>query len=213
MAHPLYVLALFARDQGDIQRAETLVEESLSLLADTNEDAMKGQCHSFLGELFLYQKKLLQARAHLETSLQLVRQANIVRRIATTQRLLGDLAVMEEKYEEAAMIYASLMELFEGGLDDQPALAQTLFSRAQLMIRLRQLGEAAQMLEGAASLYKTVGNARRVVGVSFILIKVCIRQGRWVQAGKHLVPFIKTAYASGLLRPRVLFTLLRMQSM
>ncbi|MFL5592407.1 MAG: hypothetical protein ACJ8DI_32825 [Ktedonobacteraceae bacterium] len=39
LAHPLYVLALFARDQGNVQQAEALMAESLAGLQGSGEDA------------------------------------------------------------------------------------------------------------------------------------------------------------------------------
>ena len=81
LAHPLYVLALFARDRGDFHQAATLAEESITLLSGTQEDAMVGQCHTFLGELALRQGDLTKARTHLEASLQLVQKASALRQI------------------------------------------------------------------------------------------------------------------------------------
>lgn len=90
LAHPLYVRALFLRDQGEVRRAAALVEESLALLADTQEYTMMRQCHTFLGEIALHQRRLSLARQHLETALQLVQLSAGVRQIVTTQRFLGD---------------------------------------------------------------------------------------------------------------------------
>ncbi len=214
LAHPLYVLALFARDQGDLQQAATLVEESIALLSDAQEDAMLGQCHAFLGELSLRQRDLTRARRHLETSLLLVQRTSTLRLIVTTQRLLGDLALAEGHYAEAEAIYKEIMLLFESKrLGDKLAMAQTLSSRARLMIQTKQLQEAVQVLEGAISIFKDLGNARRTVDTSLLLIGVYIRQGCLLRAGKHLLFAFKMAHSSGLIHPRTISTWLRMRFM
>lgn len=214
LAHPLYVLALLVRDRGDLQRAAALVEESIALLSDTHEDAMLGQCYAFLGELALRQRQLAKARTNLEASLQLVQSTSTLRLIANVQRLLGDLALAEGRYTEAAASYSEVMLLFESKrLGDKLVLAKTLSSRARLMLQTRQPQEAARMLEGAISLYKELGNARRRIDASFLLIGAYMRQGRLLQAGKHFLSTFKVAYSSGLVHPRILFTLLRMRFM
>jgi len=66
-------------------------------------------------------------------------------------------------------------------------------------------------LEGAISLFKDLGNARRIVDTSLLLIGVYIRQGRLLRAGKHLLFAFKFAYSSGLVHPRTISTWLRIR--
>ena len=214
LAHPLYVLALFARDRGNAQQAEALMEESLARLEGTGEDAMIAQCHNFLAETALQQRKLAQARMHLDTSLTLVQRVGIKRLEMTTRRLLGDLAVAEGRYEEAERIYRESLIMFDADqLDDNPGKAQMLFSRGRSMIHMHKLQDAVPMLEASLAIFKSVGNTRRMVGVSLLLIKVYARQHHWHQALLLVPPTIRTARTSGLLSPRRLLTVLRMQSM
>ena len=214
LAHPLYVLALFARDQGNVQQAEALMEESRSRLEDTGEDAMIAQCHNFLAQTALQQRKLAQARIHLETSLTLVQQVGIKRLEMTTRRLLGDLAMAEGHCEEAERIYRENLIMFDTDqLDDDPGKAQMLFSRARLMIQMQKRQDAIPMLEASLAIFKRVGNTRRIMGVSLLLIKFYVRQHHWHKAPLLILSTFRTARASGLLSPRHLRTLLRMQSM
>ena len=214
LAHPLYVLALFARDQGNVQQAEALMEESRSRLEGTGEDAMIAQCHNFLAQTALQQRKLAQARIHLETSLTLVQQVGIKRLEMTTRRLLGDLAMAEGRCEEAERIYSENLIMFDRDqLDDDPGKAQMLFSRARLMIQMQKRQDAIPMLEASLAIFKSVGNTRRIMGVSLLLIKFYVRQHHWHKALLLILSTFRTARASGLLSPRHLRTLLRMQSM
>jgi hypothetical protein len=214
LAHPLYVLALFARDLGNAHQAEALMAESLARLEGTGEDAMIAQCHNFLAETALQQRRLAQARIHLDTSLTLVQRVGIKRLEMTTRRLLGDLAAAEGRYGGAERIYRESLIIFDAEeLDDTAGKAQMLFSRARLMIHMHKLHDAVPMLEASLALFKSVGNTRRTVGVSVWLIKVYARQHHWRQALLLVPPTFRAARASGLLSPRRLLTVLRMQSM
>ncbi|HTK11075.1 MAG TPA: tetratricopeptide repeat protein [Ktedonobacteraceae bacterium] len=210
LAHPLYVLALLTRDQGNIQQAVIFVEESLALLAGTDEIAMIGQCLYFLGEAALQQKQLEKARGYLEESLQRVQQAGIIRREIATKRLLGELEVASGNYSLAMQIYNEILKTFEKEqFDDKSAKAQTIFSKAILYVHLKQPLEAIRLLEVTLAIYKEIGNVRRVIAVSLVLLRLYIRHFHWLRAGKLLIPTCKLVYTSGLLQPRVFFGLLR----
>ncbi len=214
LAHPLYVQALFLRDQGDIRRAAALVEESLALLVDTQEYAMMGQCHTFLGEIALRQRRLPLARQHLETAFQFVQLSASVRQLVTTQRFLGDLALAEEKYEEAARIYEEILATYTSQhLDDKPFLARVLFSKANLLMHMKRLPEAIQLLEGSVALYKEIGNTRRCIGTSILLAWSYARRWAWWKAARLFLWSLKMAFTAGLLHPRRLLVLLRLQSL
>lgn len=213
LAHPLYVQALFLRDQGYRERAAAFVEESLALLAKTQEYAMIGQCHNFLGEVALHQKRLPLARSHLETAFHFVQLSSGVRRLVTTQRFLGDLALAEGKYEEAARIYEEILATYASQrLDDKPFLARVLLSKANLLRNMKRLPEAVQMLEGSVALYKETSNTRGCISASFVLAGSYIRQWAWWKGTRLFLWTFKKAFAAGLLHPRRLLVLLRLQS-
>jgi hypothetical protein len=115
--------------------------------------------------------------------------------------------VAEGNYTEAATIYKEIMLLFESKrLGDKLVMAKTLASQGQLMTRTKQLQEAAQSLEGAISTFKDLGNARRTVDASLLLMGVYIRQGRFLRAGKHILFTFKMALSSGLVHPGTIFS-------
>jgi tetratricopeptide (TPR) repeat protein len=72
---------------------------------------MSVQCHHFLGELALLQGRLTEARAQVEKSLRLSQSAGILRRVAATQRLLGDVSWAEGDYGEANDLYCAAVEI------------------------------------------------------------------------------------------------------
>ncbi len=213
LAHPLYVLALFVRDRGDVRQAESLMTESLARLEGSGEDTMVAQCHNFLAQLALQQKRLAQAHAHLDFSLTLVQRVGIKRLQVTTQRLLGDLAAAENRYEEAEHIYRESLSMFDvDQLNDNMGKAQMLFSRARLMIHKQELQNAVPMLEASLALVKDAGNSRGIVRVSLWLIRAYVQQYQWLRALSLISPTIRTARASGLLNSHQLLVLLRRRS-
>jgi tetratricopeptide (TPR) repeat protein len=209
VAHPLYMLALLIRDQGDLRRAEQCIAESLRLV-DPNDIELIAHDYHFLGELAFLRGDLAQARAHLEKSLQLSQQIGIMRRIAATQRLLGDVARAEGRYEEAEHIYDEALGIVTH-LGDRPVLARLLLSKASLLIRRKQPQDATMLLRGAISIYKEIGDARSVGGVSLLLLWQYLRQGHWLQALRVGFEGFSVVLSSGLLL-RVLFNLRRFRT-
>jgi tetratricopeptide (TPR) repeat protein len=209
LAHPLYVLALLIRDRGDLRKAEQCIEESLRVI-DPNEIELIAHDYHFLGELAFLRGNLTQARAHLEKSLQLSRQIGIMRRIAATQRLLGDVARAEGRYEEAEHIYNEALGIVTQ-LGDRPVLARLLLSKSKLLIGRKQAQDATMLLRGAISIYKEIGDARSVGGIALLLLWQHLRQGHWLQALGVGVMAFKVVLSSGLLL-RVLFNLPRFRT-
>lgn len=206
LAHPLYVLALLVRDQGNMQIAEQVIEQSLTLLINTsnsNEDAMIAQCYHFLGETALLRGDLTRARIQLEKSLRLSQQIGIMRRVAATERVLGDLERTGGCYAKAEYFYGEALMIVTR-LGDQPELAKLLLSRAKLMMQLGQKREANMLLRGARSTFEEIGDARGLAGVSLLLGQLYFRQGCLVKALRACLAALKTSYTYGLLRPSVL---------
>lgn len=134
LAHPLFVLALFARDRGDTPQAEALIAECLLRLDGSGEDEMLAQCHNILAEIALRQKRLAQARAHLDVSLALLQRREVKRLEITTQRLLGELAAAEGRSEDAERIYGESLRLFATEqFGDTVGQARLLFSRVRCL--------------------------------------------------------------------------------
>ncbi len=209
VAHPLYMLALLMRDQGDLQKAEQCIAESFRLV-DPNDIELIAHDYHFLGELAFLRGELAQARMHLEKSLQMSRQMGIMRRIAATQRLLGDVARAEGCFEEAEHIYNEALEIATQ-LGDRPVLARLLLSKAKLLMRRKQAQDATSLLRGALSIYKEIGDARSVGGISLLMLWLLLQQGHWLQAPRVGLAAFKVVLSSGLLL-RVLFNLRRLRT-
>ena len=67
------------------------------------------------------------------------------------------------------------------------------------------------LLRGAISIYKEIGDARSVGGISLLLLWQYLRQGHWLQALGVGVAAFRVVLSSGLLL-RVLFNLPRLRT-
>jgi tetratricopeptide (TPR) repeat protein len=208
LAHPLYVRGLIARDRRDLREAKLAVEQGLTLLSDREDLTMIAQCRHFLGEVAILEGNLVMARSELEMSLQLSRQAGIVRRVAATQRLLGDLARMEGHDEAAEKIYHDALEIV-AQLGDQPQLARLLLSQSQLMMRRKELPEAINLLLSSGATYALVGDKRGVAVTSILLAQLYFRQGRIHQASRMVWKATIIAWRAQLIQPEVLLGMLQ----
>jgi tetratricopeptide (TPR) repeat protein len=169
LAHPFYVRALLARDREDFQEAVQWIRESLVRLTGTEEVAMLAQCHHFLGEVAFLQGDLIEAQAELESSLWMSQQIGSLRRVATTKRLLGDLACVEGNYELAGQRYDEALEI-ASRLGDQPETGRLFIAQAELMINLKQPQKVALL---ALKMMYAAGVLRPT-----ILLRL-LRQGAW----------------------------------
>lgn len=211
LAHPLYVRGLLARDRGRFREARQAVENSLRLLVD-DERAMIAQCRHFLGELALIESDRSEARFQLETSLDIIRESGVIRRVVATQRLLGDLERDEGNLEEAERIYQEALETATR-LGDQPQLARLFLSRAQLMDLLGREQDREDLLQAALSTYEEVGDMRGVTTVSLVLSGFYLQKRRLRQAIRMVIKTVKVARSAGFLRPTMLLGAVRLRKM
>ncbi len=202
IAHPLYVKGFLLRDQGAIEQAERCIEQSLALLTtqpEPNEDAMIAQCHHFLGETALRRGDLEKARTHLLTSLRLSQRGGVIRRVAATQRTLGDLERHERHFEKAERLYS---EAFTSAtrLGDRPELAKLQLARAQMLMQQHQTTEAILGLKAARALFQEIGDARGMVGSSLLRGQCALQHMRVLETASSLLDVLSIAVSFGLLR-------------
>jgi tetratricopeptide (TPR) repeat protein len=207
LAHPFYVRALLARDRGDLRQARRYIEASLERLTGS-DPVMLAQCQHFLGELVLWQGRLDEARAHLQSSLQLSQSAGILRRIAATQRLLGDVARAEGNETEADHLYRTAFGLVSQ-IGDQPQQARILLSQIQLARKLAHKQKAISLAQSALAIYQEISDPRGIIGVSLLSISLYLRQGHLRLAWEQGRIALKAIWQARLLQPSILIGLLK----
>lgn len=181
LAHPFYVQALLARDLRQFRYAEQLIQESLARLSAEHDKTMIVQCYHFLGDIALRKNDLVHAHLFLEQALQKGKQSGSVRRIASTQRLLGNLARQNQQYEEALTWYDNALASLER-IGDFPERARTLLERGKLKAQQHDMMGALLDLRSALSLYRTVGHKQGIPFASLQLSRVLFCQWQWGEA-------------------------------
>src|SRR5260221_12166260 len=104
--------------------------------------------------------------------------------MATTQRLLGDLARSKRNYEEARQWYSEALAI-ANQLGDQPEMGRLFLAQAKLMIDLGQPQHAILLLSGALATYKEMEHARGAVEAALPYFFFCIstRLPTWKKPG------------------------------
>jgi tetratricopeptide (TPR) repeat protein len=208
LAHPFYVHGLLARDHNDLAEARRSVTQSLTFLEATDEIAMIAQCHHFLGEISLLEDNLEIARTELEVALRLSQQVGIMRRIAATQRLLGDLALMEGRDNDAECIYREALDR-AGSIGDQPQIARILLAQSYVLARHGQTIQIGEVLRGAQAIYEQIGDRRGVTVALALRARQELRQKHIGQALALVLRALSAAGRANLLRPHLLLGMWR----
>lgn len=209
LAHPYYIQALIERDFGDFAAAENTIAKCLEIFNQISDTIMIAHCHHFLGELLLLKKADSKiVKPHLEYSLQLSEQAGILRRVAATQRLLGDMERFEESYEKADYYYNQAFEI-STQVGDQPQLARLLISKAMLAKQMNRERDSINSFQSAIQTYQKTGDARGIAGVSILLAQELFRQGQLLRAIALAFSGLKAGWTNRLLNPRILLGVLR----
>ncbi len=200
LAHPLYVQGLLLRDLGAMQQAEHCIEQSLALLTAQpapNQDTMIAQCYHFLGETALRRGDLAQARSHLMRALHLSQQVGIIRRVAATQRALGDLERIESHFAEAERLYSQALTTATD-LNDRPELAKLQLARAKLLLLQHNPQAAILSLKTAYAILQKIGDARGMVGTSVLLGQIYLQRLRLLKATYSFMRALSVTASLGL---------------
>lgn len=102
--NPLQVLAWIRRDEGDLEQAETLLQEAIRLhRAGTESDLLVAGTLADLGEINRLQKRYAQAEAHFNESLRIISQysGQYNRLEARTKTKYAELLIRQREWDRA----------------------------------------------------------------------------------------------------------------
>jgi predicted ATPase/DNA-binding XRE family transcriptional regulator len=167
--------------QGELARANTLLEESLSLYQDLGDDAGAAFALLVLGRTAVSRGDRGRGERLVEESLALFRQQENMWGIARALIILGDRALFEEDVDRAT-------DKFQKSL----AISQDLEDAEGIALSLLYLGRAAHMrgdharsntlLEESLVVFKALGDSRGVAEVLLELGRVAHAQGNETHA-------------------------------
>ncbi len=152
--------AMFARTEGDLDRARGLMEESLALFEALGDDRAIGQALGRLGNLAIAEKDLSRARELLEAGFELRRRIGDWRGMMMAQRSLGNLAVAEGAFDAASRLFEEAAATFRrrGDLWGYGGAVADLASLA--IARGDPLDESRRRLDESIETIRRVGRTR-----------------------------------------------------
>jgi predicted ATPase/Tfp pilus assembly protein PilF len=177
-------LGRLAFEQGDYERATTLLLDALQLLQEVGDRLGRAQVLSELGIIAFWQGEHERATGFYEESLALARDAGGRRETALALGLLGIVAAEQGDHVAA-------MERLEGALalyreaGDIRGIAGTLINLGSKAERQGMLDEARSRYEEALRLSRDQGNKQQIALVLENLGSVAAMQGDHDQAAEH----------------------------
>ncbi len=167
--------AVIARDQGDSQRAETLLVEAMTLyrsLADAREVA---SVLNNLGLVHWHKGVHASARTHFEQALALWKEVGYQRGIAASLANLGNLSSEEGDYATARSLYERSLNVLRE-LGDKRVTATLINNLGLACLYAGEYDLARSRLEQSLSIRRTLGDklgiAQSLINLGFALSSV-----------------------------------------
>jgi class 3 adenylate cyclase/tetratricopeptide (TPR) repeat protein len=140
---------------GDLSAGAMLLAESVEWFHRSRLRLTRSVFAIWLGDAYLRQGKLVEARSTLEDVLRTSREVGYRHLEGTAQRLLGETLSLDDPASAAEHLEAALGVLREVGAANE--VAKTLVARARLKCAGGDAAEARQLLEKALSLFDRLG--------------------------------------------------------
>lgn len=157
LSNALYKLGDFALDQGDLEQAGLLYQESLTRSRDIGFVSNIGEALYGLALVAQYQGELGRAAELMEESLIIERELGKQAWIAYIQRSLGDIAASLGQPERALQLYAESLALLQCVRNENWEIAETLRQVAAVLGGRGCPDRAARLFGAAESIRETTG--------------------------------------------------------
>ena len=148
---------VLARSQGEVKRAQALLEESVALRRRLGDKQALAGSLRHLGSLTFDRGDLGTTLAHYEESLALFREVDDEAGAAGTLNNLGVLATVNERWDDAAVLYEEALDFFRAHGDKQ-GIARALMNLGEVRMMQNKLEEAEGMLEESFVLFQEIGS-------------------------------------------------------
>ena len=176
---------VLARSQGEVKRAQALLEESVVLRRQLGDDRALAGSLRHLGSLTFDRDDLDATKLHYEESLALFRKARDEAGVAGTLNNLGVLATVHEKWDAAAILYEEALDFFRGYGDIQ-GIARALMNLGEVRMMQNKLEEAEEMLKESFVLFEEIGSQWDIAYVLEGLAHIRTGAGRPADAARLL---------------------------
>jgi predicted ATPase len=215
VAVPVRVEVLFgagfmALVQGDDERAEALLQESLALFRHIGDKQGMAKALRLLGNLASSRNTYGQARSPLEEALELYRELGDQHGMASTREVLAQVAALQGSYARARELLEENLVPYKKALNEKYNTAYPLYHLGRVHFLARGDQEKARTLgEESLSLFRAVGNTRFIAYVLSFLGQVHLQQGEinraYELAEESVAIFKELGYQIGLAEALIAF--------
>lgn len=177
---------VLARAQGDLQRAETFLTNSLALWRTLNDQPGIALALNSLGVLLFNQRAYERAEPFFEESKLLYQTLGDQGRVAVVLNNLGNIAYKQGDLERATEHYQTSLGLLHGDHASRPTIALIQTNLADIA-RLRQdYVSAVRMLYESAEIYRELNEVEGILSCLNNLIEIAIDRQQSEQAVRIL---------------------------
>ena len=162
--------------QGELARANTLLEESLALYRDLGDDAGAAYTLLFLGRTAVSQGDNRRGATIVEESLALFRQQENMWGVARALIVLGAGALFESNVEWATAKFQRSLEI-SSDLEDAEGIALSMLYLGRASQVRGDDPRAEALLEGSLAVFKDLGDSRGVAEALLELGRIAHAQG------------------------------------
>lgn len=175
--------AILALAQGELKRAATQMEECGQIRRGIDDLCRLGNSVRYLALIRLDRGDTAAARALLDESLALQKEAGNEGELATVLSNIGILAIHDEEWEYAADLYQQSLELFARA-GDTLGMARAMLNLSDARLHSRDLDEARDLLEQSLKMFEQLGMRWDIAYVIENLGGVAAYDGRPAQAAR-----------------------------
>jgi predicted ATPase len=148
---------VLARSQGEVKRANALLEESVALRRQLGDNRALAQSLRHLGSLTFDRGDLEATKRYYEESAALFKKERDEAGYAGTINNLGVLATVHERWNPAATLYEEALDFFRG-YGDKQGIARALMNLGEVRMMQNKLEEAEEMLKESFVLFQEIGS-------------------------------------------------------
>jgi predicted ATPase/class 3 adenylate cyclase/Tfp pilus assembly protein PilF len=183
VAHALWNLAQGASYQEDLERAQSLADQSMALYREVGDRFGMAQCLDHLGSYALIRGDYAGATKIWEEDLALRRQIGDKDGVAWTLSCLANVAFWRGDYEEANDLYIESQHVFHE-IGNKWGVSMALSGMGSVILAQGEFDRAARLYEEALTYGREMGDQNTIAGRRYDLARVAWSRGDYEQAGR-----------------------------
>lgn len=185
-----------ARDQGDYERAVTLLEESLNLFRDIGDQSGMARAYYDIGWAYYRQDQLEEARKHFTISLEMGQESGDSLLLARTGLGLGLIDWRTGQIEEARIRFEESQHIFSD-FGDRRREAQAVGNLGVIYYQIGDLDQALSYYQQARDIQVEIGDVYDLCFIYHNIGELYHKLGKHTQAAHYYEQVKQSAHDTG----------------